>query len=376
MTRPELRIIAISYAKRVFDENSRERARMREYATLATEYHVIVFSRKNEGLPSLVTDGQLTLYATNTHTKIGALIAAYQIGKSIIRKQKNASFIVTSQDPFETSLVGRALTRAGRSVVHQVQMHGDLLGAEWRKESLLNTIRYLYGRFVVHRAQRIRVVSERIKRSLLELNVAPEIITVLPIQADLESFLTIGARRDQQAESRILLYVGRFSSEKNLPLLLRAFSTIAPQFPEWKLRLMGEGGERARVSSLIEALGIASQVELLPWTNEVPAAMAEAEVFCLASNHEGWAMVLIEAMAAGLPVITTDVGCAGEVVKNNEQGLVVPIRDEAAYANALKIMLSDAELRKKFSRTAFRTAESYTQTKSAYLLALQSSFIS
>jgi hypothetical protein len=101
----EIGVIAIGYAKQAFREGSRERIRMERYAAHFAEYHIIVFTKKAEGFPSVQQSGTLFLHATNAHTKVEMLWRAYRIGRTILQ-QSNRRFVVTCQDPFETALVG------------------------------------------------------------------------------------------------------------------------------------------------------------------------------------------------------------------------------------------------------------------------------
>ncbi len=86
-------------------------------------------------------------------------------------------------------------------------------------------------------------------------------------------------------------------------------------------------------------------ITLLPWDSHIEHEMANAHVFALASLHEAYGLVLIEALATGTPVVTTDVGCVHEVVKDEEHGIVVPVNDEEAFTRALIRMYEQSEFR-------------------------------
>jgi glycosyltransferase involved in cell wall biosynthesis len=92
-------------------------------------------------------------------------------------------------------------------------------------------------------------------------------------------------------------------------------------------------------------------VTIEPWSNNVPGLLAQADAYVLSSDYEGWGRVLIEAMVVGLPIVTTNVGCAGEVVKHEQHGLVVPTRDEKALEKALLRMATDRALQTVVDRT-------------------------
>lgn len=367
-------IIAIGYAKRILDKNSREYRRMQEYAERLGEYHVIVFTRRRDNLPVTLREGNLYVYGTNARTRLGMLYSAYRIGRKIIRDNVKPSWVVSSQDPFETSLVGRALARPPY-VHHHVQIHGDVFNPHSYKESWLQRLRLMYGRYVVQRTAMVRVVSNRIKQSLVVIGVSPTVITVLPIQSDIQSFLQVGEQRVYDVAQPIrFLYVGRLASEKNLLLLIDAFADVAKKYPIATLALVGEGAEKSAIQTQIANHQLESQITLQGWTNDVGEVMSGADVFCLPSNHEGWAMVLVEAAAAGLAVVTTDVGCAGECVVDGESGKVVPVGDVFAFAQALEMYCAAPELVAQHGVHGAQLAAKHSLTAEVYLSRLVASY--
>jgi glycosyltransferase involved in cell wall biosynthesis len=369
-------IIAISYAKRALAPDTRERKRMQSYASVLGEYHVIVCTRASEKFPKLQQDGNLFLHATNAHTKLGMVVKAYLIGRKIIKNAKKAQWVVSAQDPFATSLIALPLSFSKKVALH-VQLHGDSFNPHSYTSisGLTGIARVLFGTWVVRKAKKVRVVSERIKKSLIGLGVPESRIAVLPIQADLEEFLAVGKQRTYAPEGSVtLLYVGRFSPEKNVPLLLNAFAQIVALYPYVQLQLLGDGAEKKHLEKQIESLGIQNHVTFLAWTNDVAEVMAKADILCLASLHEGYAMVLVEAMAAGVPVVTTDVGCAREVLKHNEHGLVVPVAHEEAYTKALVELVQHPLLRERFGRVGHDTITQLKRSDEEYLHAIVESF--
>ena len=367
MTERKLNLITIGLAKRALDPDSRDHKRMQRYATALSQLHVIVLTRQIDDLPERLQVGNLFIYGTNTKTKVGMLFAAYRIGKAILKNESTSSWVVSSQDPFETSLVGRVITKA-KNATHHVQIHGDVFNPASYKSSLLNRLRVIYGRYVVRRTKLIRVVSDRIRRSLLLLGVKESAVRVLPIQSDLDDFLRVGEERQYVQGSQVsFLYIGRFSTEKNIPLLLQAFAEATKEKNNATLNLVGAGSERPIIDSLIEQLGIADLVQISDWTENVANEMATHDVVCLSSDHEGWGMVLLEAAASGSAVVTTDVGCAGEVIRGGENGGVVPVDDIVEYARALALYINQSELVEKHGRTSRIISKEFISSEQEYL---------
>ena len=370
MIKPPPHVIGIGYAKRALEIGSREQERMLAYARQLPSYHLIVFTRKVDRYAEPITIENLTVYPTNARSKLGMLVAAYRIGLAILKSApSNIRWIVTSQDPFETSFIGRLLSKRSKNIKHHVQIHADVFGSSnWKKGSLRQRLQYFYAKYVVRHAGCIRVVSERIARSLQQLGVPSEKVVILPIQLSLKPFLEVGKNRQLKTEDTChFIYVGRLSQEKNLPMLLQAFKKIVSNQPGVTLELLGSGPEESRIKKIIQEYGLEKLVTMTSWTNDVPAKLATADVLVLTSDHEGWGMVLIEAMAAGLPVITTDVGCAREVARDNEHGLVVPVRDSDAFAKAMLTLNQDKEKRHRFARAAHFTAATLDVSEEAYV---------
>ena len=157
---------------------------------------------------------------------------------------------------------------------------------------------------------------------------------------------------EDEPKENTIISVGKLDGQKNQKLLINAFVSIAEDFPIWKLVIYGEGRERESLESLVSSFK--SQVSrriLLPGRCEtVIEEMNKAKVFAFSSDFEGMSNAILEAVCVGLPVVTTNVSGAAELVKDGEGGFVVPIRDGKALADALRTILLDEQLRKKMAR--------------------------
>ncbi|MGE0192657.1 MAG: glycosyltransferase [Planctomycetota bacterium] len=140
---------------------------------------------------------------------------------------------------------------------------------------------------------------------------------------------------------RLIVALGRTSPEKGQDVLLEAFARVAPEAPDLRLALVGDGADRERLTARAAALGLADRVALPGWRSDGPACLAAAEVAVLPSRTEGLPIALLEALAVGVPVVVTDVGAMAEVVEHGRAGLVVPPDDAAALARALTRVLAD-----------------------------------
>jgi glycosyltransferase involved in cell wall biosynthesis len=157
-----------------------------------------------------------------------------------------------------------------------------------------------------------------------------------------------------EAGERVVLTVGRLSREKAQADLLRAFARLAREKAEVRARLVlvGEGPERVVLERLAAELRIDGRVVFAGQTSDVAPFYAAADLFALPSHSEGSPYALLEAMAAGVPVVATRVGGVPEIVSDGESALVVAPRDEQALAGALARLLSDESLARSLAAAA------------------------
>jgi glycosyltransferase involved in cell wall biosynthesis len=145
----------------------------------------------------------------------------------------------------------------------------------------------------------------------------------------------------------VLLSVGRLKAPKDFSTLLQALARL--EEGTYKARIVGDGPEREQLEDEARALGLTGSLEFLGERNDIPAQIAGADLFVLASRSEGLPMSVLEAMAAGLPVVASSVGGVPEQV-DEETGRLVPPGDPAALAAALQELLADRELRLRLGR--------------------------
>lgn len=144
---------------------------------------------------------------------------------------------------------------------------------------------------------------------------------------------------------RRILAMGRLAPQKGFDMLLAAFAQCARRHPSWTLRLIGEGEESLHLRKLARDLKIDSSVEFCPITKEPLKAMQDADFFVLSSRYEGFPMVLLEALASGLPAISFDcLSGPGEMIRDGVNGILVPPNDVPRLAAAMdRLMTSESE---------------------------------
>lgn len=196
-------------------------------------------------------------------------------------------------------------------------------------------------RWVTEQASAMITVCQALKDELTGIGVAPERVTVLRNGVDLEGFRpTDGSeiRARHAGGGRLLLSVGLLIERKGHHLIIEALQRL----PDCRLLIAGEGPERGRLEALAAKLGVADRVTLLGRVphSELAAYYAAADALVLASSREGWANVLLEAMACGTPVVASNVWGTPEVVATPEAGQLMPTLDADGVVQAAQALFA------------------------------------
>jgi len=241
------------------------------------------------------------------------------------------------------------------STIHNISEGGALLMAGYRVTNGL-----VDHMTIISEAAADRFVRDRI--------IPRKLLSVIPNGVNADDFRNVptGARESLRRSLGLdgefaWLAVGRFEIAKDYPNMLHAFAKVREQEPRAVLLLVGRGSLQADTESLAAALDLESAVRFLGVRRDVPEILSAADGYLMSSAWEGMPMVLLEAAAAGLPIVTTAVGGNLEVVGDGESGFLVPPRDADALGEAmLRLMgLSDADRRAMGERGRERVRSRY-----------------
>jgi glycosyltransferase involved in cell wall biosynthesis len=226
-----------------------------------------------------------------------------------------------------------------------------------RKMRLMNRL----DRLSLPAADRVVTVCKAFARDLAgTINVPVEEIAVQhnsirprpPANAD--EAKTLRSRLGLSHDDRVLLSIGRLSREKAQGDLLAAFPRVKQE--NLKLIIVGEGPERGNLQAVAESLGITDSVIFAGQTGHIQPFYDLADMFVISSHSEGSSNVLLEAMAANVPVVSTSVGGVPEMVEDNESALLIPPRDPQAMASAIIRLLDDKQLAQRLATNASQLA--------------------
>lgn len=160
----------------------------------------------------------------------------------------------------------------------------------------------------------------------------------------------------KRARNTNIVTAGRLTEQKNQKLLIDAFGKIADKHATSKLVIYGDGPKREELQAQIENMGLTNRVSLPGYSPNVTESVSESNMFVLSSDYEGMPNALMEAMALGVPCVSTDCGGGGArfLIENGKNGLLVPIQDADALAEAMDRILSDKVYAESLGQEAYK----------------------
>jgi glycosyltransferase involved in cell wall biosynthesis len=169
----------------------------------------------------------------------------------------------------------------------------------------------------------------------------------------------LGGRR-AALDAKVVVAAGRMGPQKGFDRLLPVWAKVAREHPDWELRIWGGGKGIGKLRRQADELGIADSAHIMGFTSKLHEEFADSSLYVMSSRNEGFPMVLLEAMSAGLPVVSYDCPTGPrDIVREGVDGYVVPNGDRDALAAALGRLMDDAEMRKAFGAAAVEGAARY-----------------
>ena len=296
---------------------------------------------------------------------------ALQSGFALRKHLQRRNVAVAHAFDFYTNLLLLPTARLARIpvVIGSMRQLGDRLSPRQTK-MLTWVLRTFPDRIVCNS----RAAADR----LLELGVSSNKLAVIPNALPEECFDSVAPVLPASDRLRVGL-VGRMNERvKNQAALLRAAALVLPDIPKLEIVLVGDGALRPELERLAADLGIAGNVIFLGERRDVPAVLASLDVSTLTSLSESMPNAILEAMAAGLPVVSTRVGGSAEVVRHGETGFLVDSGNDSQLAEALTMLLRSEPLRKQLgtrgrevARSQFGVATIQKQYEELYTEALR-----
>lgn len=160
--------------------------------------------------------------------------------------------------------------------------------------------------------------------------------------------------------NKTIVALGRLDHQKNFASLINSFSLVSELHPDWTLRIYGVGSQERMLNERIQTLNLQDRIKLMGYTKDVQSALKDGSIFCLSSIEEGFALVIVEAMECGVPVVSYQCPCGPkDIVSDGVDGFLVPVNDERTMADRICQLIEDEELRHKMGAAAKETAKKY-----------------
>jgi glycosyltransferase involved in cell wall biosynthesis len=227
--------------------------------------------------------------------------------------------------------------------------------------------------FTLSHADRVIAISDDIAGVLRRAGCRPEHIARIPNAIDLERFSPPTAERrsalrerlDFPADKTIVVYAGRLSRAKGLMMLMHTWPRLVAADPSLLLVLVGSGRDswdscEEEIADLVRSSRIEAHVRLVGQSNHVHEYLQAADLFVSPSNYEGFGLAVVEAMACGLPVVSTAVGIAPQVIRHRESGFLCSPKDVQSFGAALELALAAPERWPEIGKLATEAAGKFS----------------
>ena len=284
----------------------------------------------------------------------------------IYRLLRREGFDLVHTHTSKAGILGRVAARLA-GVPHIVHTpHGQAFNGYAGRA--MTTLFVLLERWAATFTDRIIGLTDREIRDNLERRIGePEQFVNIPSGIDLKRFETsereagnVKASLGLSPSVRLIGSVGRLEPIKGHAYLLDAFAILAPRFPDLYLALVGDGELLPELRSRAENAGLTDRVLFLGWREDVPALLHAFDLFVFPSLSEGMGRALVEAMAAGLPVVATKAASIPEVLADGEAGYLVEPSSGASLAAGIEKVLLDRELQSRLVKAGRERARDYS----------------
>jgi glycosyltransferase involved in cell wall biosynthesis len=214
-------------------------------------------------------------------------------------------------------------------------------------KALIRSYELTLGRYIVRRSDHVTCVSHAVAEHARHIGGHSTPVTVIPNGVDASLF---HPRPERNKSGETVLFVGRLVPNKGPETLIQAAPLVLAQHPKAQFLMVGDGPLRARLEGQARKLGLGEAVQFLGIRKDVPQLMREAALLVRPSSLEGMPLVVLEAMASAIPVVTTPVGGTPELVTDGVHGILVPVGSSTALAQAIVRLLDDRPLAREMGR--------------------------
>lgn len=343
-----LAVLSIGTDATALDVGSRTHARLVDYAARCTKFVAIVACSRTEK----ISDDSLEIVGSG-----GGRLGRFWNAWRVARLYKNYD-VVTAQDPFENGVIAYFIARRTGARLH-IQCHTDPFAEGFVSGTSLDRIRSYVARFILGRADAVRCVSKRAQRSIESVTGA--VADVVPIVVP----SSVATAPTPAPFKKTIILVSRLESEKGIDIVIDSLPEVFANYSDAGAVIVGDGSLRSSLELQVRELGLDKRVVFTGSVTDVPSRLLSATVFVQASAYEGYGLSLLEAAQVRLPIVTTDVGLVGEVLRDGESCVVVE-RTAPAIASAIAKVFADEAFAQQIAEQAHHAARASVRTPEEY----------
>ena len=344
-----MKVLMLSTDKNALNADSDVRLRFVEYGKQFEELHILVLNTGIGECKEEIAKG-VWMYATRSLMKALVPLDAIKIGTRIV--QKEGIKVVTAQDPFEVGEIGVRIAKKTGIKLH-VQVHTDPTSPWFIKNNPKNLARVGLMHRVLKKADAIRAVSQRVRRGIKSKVIDTVDPSVLPIVHGLSAVSIV---KGKPRFPFTILCVGRLEKEKHWQTAIAVLEEAQKSFPGAGIVFVGDGSEKGNLEAFARSKGLKDSVYFAGWSTKPHEWFGKAHCLLHTGAYEGYGRVLIEAALAKLPIVSTDVGVVGEVLRLGQDIFACPVDDVACLSAGVRELMNNTYLRETIPRQAYDQA--------------------
>lgn len=284
---------------------------------------------------------------TVNSTKIQKILSKVSINnffrlKKIIIKESPDIIVSFLPEPSLKLMLLKKINKKISSIPTIISIRNDP-NVEYKNQVIFNLMKYLYKN-----VDKLVLQTKEAEEYFKKINFSKEKLTIIPNPIS-DTFLKFSKKvTDRKKE---IVNIGRLYPQKNQKLLIEAFQNVLNKYPEYILKIYGEGILRNELEDYIKAKDLNEKVKLLGQVDNIENEIYNASMFVLSSDYEGMPNSLMEALALGIPCISTDCPCGGPkfLIENNINGLLVPVKNKEKLENAICKLIENEKMGREFS---------------------------
>jgi len=297
-----------------------------------------------------IVQGNISTTPGGVLTRLKGVLKAVRRTRAII-KNENPDIIVNAHCPLVTWII--PWVSGGIPTI--AEMHQSRQGLEVFNQKFMSgfgrwlhrwSIRWIYGRY----DKFVCLTSEDAEAWKLKN------VTNIP---NFTSISSAGLTETTDKTKRQIIMLARLMPQKRIDLMIEIWSLLSKDFPEWQVKVLGDGMERAALEQQIEERGVKESFLLPGGVKDVREELAKSDILCLTSEYEGFGIVLIEAMMLRVPVLAFEYVGVHDIIENGQDGIIVPFGNVESYATQLRRLMQSVEERERLASNALLSVKKF-----------------